>query len=228
MSLTNDRIRRLAIMAVLPVLFLAACGGDDSDTTDTTGTDAAAGPTSEEMSEWQTQLQAVGCYHGDIDGIDGPETDEAILAFQQAEGLTADDIMGPDTEQALQEAYDDGREVCAQDLETTTTTAAAEELSGACTEDAISSAITASEEYSEVGSIGQFECSGDWAYAEANVGGTDTTTTTGDATTTTAPEVTVTILLEAHDGGWQVVDRGGPCGDGEVPEDIRQAACETN
>jgi len=117
----------LPLLTLLLVISLAAaCGDDDSDSTaddaDTTSADAATTSdgeskphteaTSEELETWQSDLNAVGCYAGAIDGDLGPQTEAAIKAFQAASGLTTDGLLGPQTEAALLDAVDAGETVC--------------------------------------------------------------------------------------------------------------------
>ena len=52
----------------------------------------------------QQQLAALRLYAGAIDGIAGPATLTAVKAFQSANGLTADGIVGPATRAALTRA----------------------------------------------------------------------------------------------------------------------------
>lgn len=54
-----------------------------------------------EVSTLQTQLQALGYYDGPISGSFGSQTQAALIAFQQAQGLTADGIAGPRVSTAL-------------------------------------------------------------------------------------------------------------------------------
>lgn len=54
-----------------------------------------------EVSELQSQLQALGYYDGPISGSFGSQTQSALIAFQQAQGLTADGIAGPRVSSAL-------------------------------------------------------------------------------------------------------------------------------
>jgi N-acetylmuramoyl-L-alanine amidase len=49
----------------------------------------------------QTQLTARGYYHGPIDGVIGPESRQAIQAFQRAEGLTVTGMIDPRLLKAL-------------------------------------------------------------------------------------------------------------------------------
>ena len=45
--------------------------------------------------EVQTVLKKWGYYKGSVDGINGPQTKEAVKRFQRKYGLTADGIVGP-------------------------------------------------------------------------------------------------------------------------------------
>lgn len=49
----------------------------------------------------QKALTAAGYYKGSIDGKGGPQTQKAIKAFQQAQGLKADGVVGSATTEAL-------------------------------------------------------------------------------------------------------------------------------
>ena len=52
----------------------------------------------------QTQLKALGYFTGPVSGFYGPLTVAAVKAFQQAAGLTADGVWGPQTKAALASA----------------------------------------------------------------------------------------------------------------------------
>jgi peptidoglycan hydrolase-like protein with peptidoglycan-binding domain len=49
----------------------------------------------------QVALRARGLYPGDVDGLRGPLTRAAVLAFQRRRGLLVDGIAGPQTKRAL-------------------------------------------------------------------------------------------------------------------------------
>lgn len=57
----------------------------------------------------QALLTYLGYGPGDVDGLPGKNTRRAVLAFQAAEGLTADGSPGPLTQAALLEAVAAGR-----------------------------------------------------------------------------------------------------------------------
>lgn len=114
----------IAVVAALGLL-LAACGNDD-DSGDTAAADDASSSedgagssvdeaTSDELEMWQTDLNAVGCYAGAVDGSLGPNTEAAIRDFQIAKGLTVDGRLGPQTESALTEAVAAGEIVCSSE-----------------------------------------------------------------------------------------------------------------
>lgn len=60
---------------------------------------AVAGPLS--VQDIQTALKNAGFYSGAIDGKMGPDTATAIKKFQEANGLTADGIVGAKTKGEL-------------------------------------------------------------------------------------------------------------------------------
>jgi peptidoglycan hydrolase-like protein with peptidoglycan-binding domain len=49
----------------------------------------------------QVALHARGTYRGTIDGVRGPSTAAALIAFQRRAGLAADGVLGPRTRRAL-------------------------------------------------------------------------------------------------------------------------------
>lgn len=54
-----------------------------------------------EVTQIQTKLKRWGYYNGNIDGIYGSQTVNAVKYFQRKNGLTADGIAGPKTLQAM-------------------------------------------------------------------------------------------------------------------------------
>lgn len=63
------------------------------------------------MTVRQTQclLEYLGYDPGPIDGANGPSTEDAVRAFQAAEGLTVDGVVGVQTGKALLDAVSNGR-----------------------------------------------------------------------------------------------------------------------
>jgi putative peptidoglycan binding protein len=59
------------------------------------------GDTGAQVRALQRALKALGYSPGAIDGNYGPSTQQAVVRFQQASGLTADGIVGPKTLDAL-------------------------------------------------------------------------------------------------------------------------------
>ncbi len=60
-----------------------------------------AGAGDADVAALQVALRASAAYVGPVDGWRGPDTDEALLAFQQRAGLEPDGIVGPRTRHAL-------------------------------------------------------------------------------------------------------------------------------
>jgi peptidoglycan hydrolase-like protein with peptidoglycan-binding domain len=60
------------------------------------------------VADLQRALTRAGYDPGSPDGTFGPNTEEAVVAFQQANGLSPDGIVGPETAAALREAVEGG------------------------------------------------------------------------------------------------------------------------
>ncbi|HEU4977181.1 MAG TPA: peptidoglycan-binding protein [Baekduia sp.] len=80
-------MRRATAMAVVLLLALAAV--------------PAAAASSSDVAALQVALRARGLYAGTVDGVPGPRTSAAVVAFQRRAGLVADGIAGPMTRRAL-------------------------------------------------------------------------------------------------------------------------------
>ena len=59
------------------------------------------GSRGDEVTQIQTKLKRWGYYNGNIDGIYGSQTQEAVKYFQRKNGLTVDGIAGPATLKAM-------------------------------------------------------------------------------------------------------------------------------
>lgn len=88
---------RKLILTTVSVLSLGVGAGislaaDTSNTAHNAGTPAysttAMNSSSAEVRQAQQQLQNRGFYHGQIDGIIGPETEQALGQFQKQNGLS--------------------------------------------------------------------------------------------------------------------------------------------
>lgn len=63
----------------------------------------AAVPALTSIASLQAALLTLGFYKGAVDDVAGPQTLEAVRAFQKAAGLAADGIAGPRTQAALKQ-----------------------------------------------------------------------------------------------------------------------------
>ena len=165
-----------AAAAVFLVLGAAGCSSNDSSTSTTTTEAATASTTSttskaaEEATirfdkEIQSQLAAVGCYKGNIDGIVGPATDAAIVEFQKASGLTADGELGAKTEAALNSAVAAKKTVCGSTTTTTATPAPTTTFApndAPCTATAIRAGL-GGDSADPAGNVTSYVCSGGYA-----------------------------------------------------------------
>lgn len=59
------------------------------------------GDSGQAVSELQSRLQGLGFYQGELTGLYDPETEAAVIAFQQSQGLDVDGIAGPQVNSAL-------------------------------------------------------------------------------------------------------------------------------
>lgn len=62
----------------------------------------ARGSKSKEVLRIQAKLKDLNLYQGAQDGIFGPQTEEAVKAFQERQGITVDGIVGGETWKHLQ------------------------------------------------------------------------------------------------------------------------------
>jgi hypothetical protein len=200
-------------LGVLALISLASCSSDDKKADDTTTTVQTSTTTGGESAatiafdkDVQQELIDVGCYTGADDGIFGPETDAAIVAFQTASGLEADGEFGPETEAALTKAVDAGEKVCDSTTTTTkpdatTTTTAASGGEAPCTATAIAAALDGE-------AISSYVCSDGYA--------------AGTVTDTEAK-----FILESEGGTWAKLT-SDPCGAASagLPDVILEAGCE--
>lgn len=202
-------------LGVLALISLASCSSDDdkadkTTTTVETSTTASGGGESAATvafdKDVQQELRDVDCYTGADDGIIGPETDAAIVAFQAASGLETDGEFGPETEAALTKAVDAGEKVCDGTTTTTkpdatTTTTAASGGEAPCTATAIAAALDGE-------AISSYVCSDGYA--------------AGTVTDTEAK-----FILESEGGTWAKLT-SDPCGAASagLPDVILEAGCE--
>lgn len=110
----------IAVVGLIAIGLIVLASEDDGSSTDAGGGSGSGsgssseddGATPEQIMAGQRALQDVGCYSGEVDGLYGPATDQAIRDFQAAAGLTVDGIFGPATLTALENAVAAGQTVC--------------------------------------------------------------------------------------------------------------------
>ena len=108
---------------VVPAALVAGCSSSSTSPTTTSTTSTAKAPmTTAAIRVLQTDLVKVGCYSGQVDGVNGPLTIAAVKAFQRASGISVDGVFGKQTKSKLIAGVDAGKKVCV--ASTTTTTAA--------------------------------------------------------------------------------------------------------
>lgn len=210
--------RTTAAIALAAIgLFATACGNDDDTSSSSTTTTAAEETTTTESAataatirfdkEIQQELYDVGCHPGAVDGIMGPQTDAAILAFQEAAGLEADGELGPETEAALKKDAAAGTQVCGTSSSTTTTakanstTTTAANGQAPCTATALLGGLPAEGE-----TIGSFQCADGYAAGSLTDG--------------------TKFLLQSEGGKWYAPSQD-PCGSASagIPPAILEAGC---
>jgi peptidoglycan hydrolase-like protein with peptidoglycan-binding domain len=120
------RVGLVGIALAVP-LAVAGCSSSNSSVTTTT---AAASTTSTTLSAaqkakvraLQISLAELGCYKGQLDGIQGSVTAQAIRNFQSASGLTVDGIYGTATASQAIADVRAGKRICPSSSTTTTST----------------------------------------------------------------------------------------------------------
>lgn len=198
---------------------LAACGSDSTSSDTTTATTASTGTTVDAQAvvqrfdrAIQQQLAIVGCYSGAIDGILGPKTDAAIVAFQSASGLAVDGEIGPNTQAALTKAANANTKVCTGSPATTTppTTKAPTPTDPACSATALATALPSGF------TVSTFVCADVYA-------GVQGVTSAGGATQ-------YDVLEWAASGGtyaWKVINVCGGASAG-IPAPVLETGCNPN
>lgn len=84
---------RILVILLVNVLIIALAGNFGGSVQ----TLSKVGSTGEEVRQIQTKLKEYGVYTGEVDGIYGTQTKNAVIAFQKYNGLAADGIAGEQT-----------------------------------------------------------------------------------------------------------------------------------
>jgi len=213
-SARTGRAGALVALSVVVLAVIAAGSSNDSkdssssssSTTKETTTTTSGDDTEETVAfdkTIQAELAEVGCYKGADDGIIGPETDAAIVAFQKASGLTVDGEFGVETESALREAVSAGKKVC------DSSTPAVPSGGAACTAAAIGPAIAPA-------TLLSYRCGGGFASGAQEEGGSQ--------------GFDAAFLLQAKGGSWAKANTGEACAAGnplKIPQSVLEGSpCE--
>ena len=99
----NKKIKATAafILAITFVFAAVIPAVLTKDTNDASEALSKFGSRGEEVRKIQQKLSSWGYYDGEIDGIYGTQTKNAVIYFQRKNGLTADGIAGPKTLAAM-------------------------------------------------------------------------------------------------------------------------------
>jgi peptidoglycan hydrolase-like protein with peptidoglycan-binding domain len=107
-----NRTRLLAIGGAIMALSLFVTACSSSSSTETTNASSGGESSSDGASvsnaiveELQITLATLDYYTGSVDGVYGPETTQAVEAFQTDAGIAVDGKYGPETHTALEKAY---------------------------------------------------------------------------------------------------------------------------
>lgn len=93
---------RYVIIAILIVIIGGAIAIIALTENESVETLSKYGSRGEEVRQIQTKLKRWGYYKGNVDGIYGSQTLEAVRYFQRKNGLSVDGIAGPATLKAME------------------------------------------------------------------------------------------------------------------------------
>jgi peptidoglycan hydrolase-like protein with peptidoglycan-binding domain len=88
-------------------VLIRVMAGEDPQAATATASPTTMPAASKHIKQVQQELKQLGYYKGAIDGIYGPRTTAAVVAFQKDWGLAADGKLGPKTDEALAKAMQD-------------------------------------------------------------------------------------------------------------------------
>lgn len=91
----------LLLIAATALTFSAGLLTENSAAPEAEETLSKNGSRGEEVRKIQTKLKQWGYYKGNVDGVFGPKTEEAVRYFQRKNGLAVDGIAGPKTLSAM-------------------------------------------------------------------------------------------------------------------------------
>lgn len=89
------RIVSIVLLVVVVVMAALLCRSFESEEVDTFA--LKQGSSGQQVRQIQSKLSAWGYYSGEVDGIYGSKTTEAVKNFQRVNGLKVDGIVGEET-----------------------------------------------------------------------------------------------------------------------------------
>ena len=98
---SRRKIRLFSLLLALSLFFGMVAGLCIDRTNASSPALSKMGSRGEQVRQIQQKLKNWGYYAGDVDGIFGTQTKNAVLHFQRKNGLTADGIAGPATLRAM-------------------------------------------------------------------------------------------------------------------------------
>ena len=97
----NKKVYIIIVLAIITLLLTAYYVFSTNNGSNETYALSKYGSRSDEVKQIQTKLKRWGYYNGNIDGIYGSQTLEAVKWFQSKNGLQVDGIAGPKTLAAM-------------------------------------------------------------------------------------------------------------------------------
>lgn len=127
-QLSKAHYHKAALGGAVPAIALVCVAGCSSSSNTTPIASSTPSPSSTVNTVTfdkaiQSQLQTVGCYTGPVDGVIGPQTDAAIVAFQKGANLPVTGELSAQTDAALKNDVNAKATICTSAASPTVTAA---------------------------------------------------------------------------------------------------------